>query len=75
MKKTSWCWNVILCIRKSVCLTAVCQVRDFDPDARCFDHLASFCQRACSFHNQIGPNYVKHIVPQLVPKRGVESKK
>lgn len=43
----------------------LCQVYDVDQDARCFDHTASFYQRACSFQNQIGPNYVKHIVLYL----------
>lgn len=47
-----------------VCLDKLqpCQVYDFDQDAWCFDQPASFCQHACSFHSQIGPNYVKHIV-------------
>lgn len=42
-----------------------CQVYDFDQEAQRFDRPAGFYQLACSFHNQIGPNYVKHIVLYL----------
>lgn len=43
----------------------LCQVYDFDQDSQCFDHPAIFYQHACSFLNQIAPNYVKRIVLYL----------